>query len=174
MLPDREQYPYFHWPISHAQSSKKKFVGEMFQKFLAFSILSWKIGNSKPQLVLLNPYIIIPWGSQLTISDKKAFSYTFNRVKNYIHTVLLELILRLGICLHSSHLLSAEGQVAISLIFRGAEQFQLLLRCQGYLRGKKPTFITRQTRRQQTIFPKTLLCESPWSCTELQPRFSRV
>ena len=137
MLPDRKQYPYSHWPISHAQLAKKNQpVGEIFQEFLAFSILSWKIVSSKCQLILLNPYILILWDLQLSISDKKAFSYTFNRVKCHINRVLEQLILRFCICLRSSHIQDAKGQVAIPLVFRDAEQFQLSLRCQGYLRGK--------------------------------------
>lgn len=51
--------------------------------------------------------------------------------------VLVELILRWGIYLHSSHRLSAEGKVSISLNFGGAEQLPLPPRHQGYFRRKK-------------------------------------
>lgn len=161
----------------YSSSKKTQTVGEIFQEFLAFSILSWKIGNSKAQLVLLNLSIIIPRDLQLTISDKKAFSYTFNRVKSHIHTVLVELILR-------QHMPTLQLHIEC---WKPGSNFPHFQRCRTVsapaempriLEGKKTTFLRWQIQRQQTRFPKILLRESSQlprlSCTEFQPSFSRV
>lgn len=61
-------------------------------------ILNWKIENLKlEKLAFLNPCIIVTQDSQSTISNKAAFSNTFNRVNSHVHTIMIDLIFRLGI-----------------------------------------------------------------------------
>ena len=168
MLPDRKQYPYSPGPSAVHSSSKKNTVGEIFQECLAFSIFSWKIGSSKPEkLALLNPCIIVPWDLPSTISNKKAFSNAFNRIKSHVHTVMVELILRLGIYLHSSHILSAEGQVAISPHFQRCRTVSAPTEVPRTLGGKNLPLQQAKPKDSKPYSPDLCCLRAPNSPLEL-------
>lgn len=83
--------------------------------------------------------------------NKKASSNASDRANSHILTGLVESMLRMGRCLHSSYTLSAEGQVTISPHFQGRRAISApvkVTRILGAGEGKY-TFRTSQTADAQ-------------------------
>lgn len=132
--PRQKAVPIFPQPISCAQLLKNT-AGEIFQERLAFSILSWKIGSSKPEkLDLLKPCIIYRT-LRLTVNNlqRKGFQQHIQQGKKSHPCSCGRVNFETAYTYIPAIYWVLKARQQFPLIFRDTEQFQLPPRCQGYL-----------------------------------------